>query len=52
MNTIVANILKREAAASQRDTRPLVILMLFCGAGLAAALGLASLGFDLGAGLL
>jgi hypothetical protein len=49
MNTIVANILRREAAASRAQTQPLVLIMSFCGVGLAAALGLASLGFGLSA---
>jgi hypothetical protein len=51
MNTIVANILMREAVASRTQTKPLVLIMSLCGVGLATALGLASLGFDLGASL-
>jgi hypothetical protein len=49
MNTIVANILRREAAASRTQTQPLALIMSFCGVGLVAALGLVCLGFDLGA---
>jgi hypothetical protein len=52
MNTIVANILMREAAASRIETSPLALIMSFCGVGLVAALGFAFLGLDLGAGLL
>jgi hypothetical protein len=50
MNSIVANILEREAAASRTEAKPFSAVLLFCGMGLVAALGMASLGFDLGAG--
>jgi hypothetical protein len=51
MNLIVANILEREAAASRIEMKPFSVVSLFCGMGLVAALGLAFLGFDLGAGI-
>jgi hypothetical protein len=50
MNSIVANILKRKAAASRTETKPFNVVVLFCGVGLVGALVMASLGFDLGAG--
>jgi hypothetical protein len=49
MNTIVANVLKREAVAARADVRPLSIIALFCGVGLLASLYMVSFGFDLGA---
>jgi hypothetical protein len=50
MNTIVANVLMREAEKAQTDTRPFNIVALFCGLGLLASLCMASLGFDVSAG--
>jgi len=50
MNSIVANILEREAKATRSETKPFSVVVLFCGMGLVAALGMASLGLDLGAG--
>jgi hypothetical protein len=50
MNAIVANVLMREAAKSQTDTRPFKIVVLFCGFGLVASLCMASFGFDVGTG--
>jgi len=50
MNTIVANVLMREAEKAQSDTRPFKIVVLFCCVGLLASLCMASLGFDVSAG--
>jgi hypothetical protein len=50
MNTIVANVLMREAAKAQTDAEPFKIAALFCSVGLLASLCLVSLGFDIGAG--
>ena len=50
MNTIVANVLMREAAKAQTDTRPFKIVVLFCGLGLLASLCVMSFGLDVGAG--
>jgi hypothetical protein len=50
MNMIVANVLKREAAAAKADIRPLRIVAVFCGFGLLASLYMVSFGFDIGAG--
>ena len=50
MNAIVANVLAREAARTQRESHPLTWIGLLCGVGLVAALTLASMGFDLGTG--
>jgi hypothetical protein len=50
MNTIVANVLKREAVGVQVD-RPLSSVALFCAVGLLASLCMLSLGFDIGGGL-
>jgi hypothetical protein len=50
MNTIVANVLMREAAKARTDTGPFKIVALFCGVGLLASLGMVWLGFDVGAG--
>jgi len=51
MNAIVAGVLAREAAKSQIEPHPLTLIALLCGVGLVAALTMASMGFDLGAGL-
>jgi hypothetical protein len=48
MNTIVANVLMREAAKTQSDARPFKIVALFCSVGLLASLCLVALGFDIG----
>jgi hypothetical protein len=50
MNAIVANVIAREAAKTQATPQPLTLIALFCGAGLIAALPMASMGFDLGVG--
>jgi hypothetical protein len=50
MNTIVANVLMREAAEAQADARPLKLIALFCTVGLLASLCMASFGFDIGTG--
>jgi hypothetical protein len=50
MNTIVANVLMREAAEAQADARPFKIIALFCTVGLLASLCIASFGFDIGSG--
>jgi len=49
MNSIFANILKDEAAASGTEAKPFNVVALFCGVGLVVALSMASLGLDLGA---
>jgi hypothetical protein len=51
MNAIVADVLAREAAKAQSEPHPLTLITLFCGVGLVAALTMALMGFDLGAGL-
>ena len=51
MNAIVANVLAREAARTQRESHPLTWIGLLRGVGLLAALAFASMGFDLGTGL-
>jgi hypothetical protein len=51
MNAIVADVLAREAAKAQTNAHPLTLIVLFCGMGLLASLIMASIGFDLGAGL-
>jgi hypothetical protein len=48
MNSIVASILECQAAAL-RTEKPLIAVVPFCGMGLVAALGMASLVLDLGA---
>jgi hypothetical protein len=50
MNTIVANVLKREAKKARNDARPFQIIALFCGMGLLASLCMMSFGLDLSAG--
>jgi hypothetical protein len=50
MNTIVANVLMREAAKVQADARPFKLIALFCSVGLLASLCMASFGIDIGAG--
>ena len=50
MNAIVAGVLAREAAKAQTNPHPLTLIALLCGVGLVAALTMASMGFDLGAG--
>jgi hypothetical protein len=50
MNTIVANVLMREAEKAQTNTRPFNVVALFCGLGLLTSFCMASLGFDVGAG--
>ena len=50
MNAIVAGVLAREAAKAQTEPHPLTLIALLCGVGLVAALTMACLGFDLGAG--
>jgi hypothetical protein len=50
MNAIVANVLAREAAKAQSEPHPLTLIALLSGVGLVAALTMASIGFDLGAG--
>ena len=50
MNTIVANVLMREAVRAQSDAGPFRMIALFCGVGLLASLCLVSWGLDLGAG--
>jgi hypothetical protein len=52
MDSIVANILKHEAAFSRTESKPFSVVALFCGLGLIATLAMVSLGFDLGAGFL
>ena len=48
MNMVAANVLVREAAKT--EIHPLALVVLFCSGGLLAALLMASLGLDLGAG--
>jgi hypothetical protein len=50
MNTIVASVLKREAAGAGADVRPFTTVALFCGVGLLASLCMASFGLDVSAG--
>ncbi len=50
MNTIVANVLMREAAKAQTDAHPFKVIALFCSVGLLASLCMASLGFDVSGG--
>ncbi len=51
MNTLVANVLKSNAAEAQTDTRPFKTIVLFCCVGLLASLCMASLGFDVSGGI-
>jgi hypothetical protein len=47
MNTIVANVLMREAARAETGgTGSLAVVVLFCSLGLLASLCATSLGFD------
>jgi hypothetical protein len=50
VNTVVTNVLKREAEKAHTDARPLNIIALFCGLGLLASLCLMSFGLDISAG--
>jgi hypothetical protein len=50
MNTIVASVLKHEAAKAESHAHPFEMVLIFCGLGLVASLCMASLGFDLGTG--
>jgi hypothetical protein len=51
MNTIVANVLMREAARAETGgTGSLAVVVLFCGFGLLATLCASSLGFDVSGG--
>ena len=50
MNTIVANVLKHEAAKAETHAHPFKIVAIFCGLGLVASLCMASFGFDIGTG--
>jgi hypothetical protein len=50
MNAIVAGVLASEAAKAQAESHPLTLIAMLCGVGLVAALTMASMGFDLGAG--
>jgi len=50
MNAIVADVLAREAAKAQSEMHPFTLIALLSGVGLVAALTMASIGFDLGAG--
>jgi hypothetical protein len=50
MNTIVANVLMREAAKARTNAHPFEIVALFCGVGLLASLCAVALGFDIGSG--
>jgi hypothetical protein len=49
MDVIVANVLKREAAAARAD-HPFNVVALFCAVGLLASVCMLFLGFDVGAG--
>jgi hypothetical protein len=51
MNTIIANVLMREAKKAQSDAGPFKIVVLFCCVGLLASLCMASLGFDVSGGI-
>jgi hypothetical protein len=50
LNTVVANVLKREAEKAHTDARPFHIIALFCGIGLLASLCLMSFGLDISPG--
>jgi hypothetical protein len=51
MNTIVANVLMREAAnAETGGTYPFAAVALFCGLGLVASVFASLLGFDVSGG--
>jgi hypothetical protein len=50
MNTIVANVMKHEAARAGSPAHPFKIVAIFCGLGLLASLCMASFGFDIGTG--
>ena len=50
MNTIVANVLMREAAKAETGAWPFTVVMLFSGLGLVVSLCLASLGLDISGG--
>jgi hypothetical protein len=50
MNTIVANVLMREAAKAQTDAQPFKVVAIFCGLGLLASFCVMSFGLDVGAG--
>jgi Na+/H+ antiporter NhaA len=51
MNAI-SNVLTLEAPEANTQTRPLLAVALYCGIGLVVSLFLATIGFDLGAGLI
>ena len=51
MNAIIADVLAHQAEKAQTSPHPLTLIALFCGVGLVVALTMASMGFDLGAGL-
>jgi hypothetical protein len=50
VNTVVANVLKREAEKTRTDVRPFQIIALFCGLGLLASICLMSFGLDVSGG--
>lgn len=50
MNTVVANILKREAVNAQTGASAFKTIAIFCGVGLLASLCMMSAGLDIGAG--
>jgi hypothetical protein len=50
MNSIVANVLMRQAAETRTDVSFIWTIGLLCGAGLLASFCMAIVGLDLGAG--
>jgi hypothetical protein len=50
MNTVVANIMMREAAKAKADARPFGAVALFCSVGLLASLCAMSFGIDVSGG--
>jgi hypothetical protein len=51
MNTMVANVLIRQATNAERSAQPFKIVALFCSIGLMASLFLATLGVDVTGGI-
>jgi hypothetical protein len=50
MSTIVADVLMRKTAKAQASERPFAVVLLFCGLGLLASLGMSLMGFDVSGG--
>jgi hypothetical protein len=50
MNTIVASVLKHEAAKARAGSGAFKTIAIFCGVGLLVSICLVSIGLDIGAG--